>query len=1201
MDIRRGISAGILFGIAGFAVNWFKYSLFFGVDFIFGSIFVMFALLRFGRTAGITAGLISSVCTYFLWGTFSGIVILTAESIAVAFLYKKDRHDILTWDILYWLTLGAFLSWFLNHLVLEFAPNLTLLLILKQGLNGVLCALAAQAINLFIIIRSKRADTPPSFQKYAFTIMIVLVLLPSVILRMIDIRTQLERRYSIATDEISNADKLAVNFISRWISEQQHIVSSLASSVGDPNKNSKAEMQKLADSFLAASSHFKRLGIMNSNAVSVAYAPETDSFGKSNIGVDFSDRPYIDEIRSADRPFAGDVMMGRIDTVSPVLPLISPIFINNVFSGYCGGVLNLDNLKNILQEIAFNKPVSITLLDRAGKIICSTKENLQTMNAMPVQDGGIKKSYQNITEWVPENIKGRSNIERWQSAYLFSEEIISEKVPWKIVAEYPTGQIFDVLIRTTNNGFAFMIALTVITTFLSHFISRWMADSVVELQKAVDMIPQNMEAMPEIKWPKAPILETDILSRKFQEMIDKQKTYITEINHLNRNLEEIVEQRTRELKEATEELNSYFNTSQDLFCISDKNGYLLKLNKAWENTLGYPLKELEGNRYKEFIHPDDSHKTRTTVEKAGKNPVNNYLDRYIKKDGSICWLEWRSIPAGDKIYASARDVTERLAIEADLRRSEEKYRSVLSAMHEGVILRNKSGKIIACNIKAQKILGQSESNMLGFGFSNPEWKVIMADGTEFSEDLHPANITLKTGKPVIGTIMGIIRQEGDMIWLLVNTEPLFDKESNQIAAVVTTFSDITEMKNAEEAVRKNESLFRSIFEQASVGVALIDAPSGSFTRINRRYCEILGYSEDELTDKNITDITHPDDIETYTRLLKNFMDGSISVLNMEKRNIRKDGSEIWVNLSISPVILYGAVPELLVAVAQDITAMKNAENALYEINRTLEHRVADETRSRIEKERMLIQQSKMAAMGEMIGAIAHQWRQPLNAIGAIIQDIGHAEESGCLDSKYLSDAVVESMHQIKFMSRTIDDFRNFFKTDKMKTRFGLKKAISQVYSMVTGQLKAMNIKWLTVCKIHDGKPFPPDMLLDQNEEHFITGYENEFKQVFLNLVSNAKDAIEHNCQTNPDAAPERSILIELASDDGKTLITVSDTGGGIPEEILNRIFDPYFTTKELGKGTGIGLYMSKIIIEKNMGGLLTARNRENGAEFRITL
>jgi PAS domain S-box-containing protein len=280
--------------------------------------------------------------------------------------------------------------------------------------------------------------------------------------------------------------------------------------------------------------------------------------------------------------------------------------------------------------------------------------------------------------------------------------------------------------------------------------------------------------------------------------------------------------------------------------------------------------------------------------------------------------------------------------------------------------------------------------------------------------------------------------------------------------------------------------------------------------------------------------------------------------------------------------------------------LAQSRRRLEELNRDLEARVERETRLRLEKERLLVQQSRLAAMGEMIGAIAHQWRQPLNSVAAVVQDFSDAQAFGVLDKPYLDRGVESAMRQIRFMSKTIDDFRNFFQPNKEKRPFDVKLAAAEVLTMLAPQLAAHRICCSISCAVHGTTFTDFSAPIRSCGEMQLLGYENEMKQVYLNLVSNAKDAIlESRERSHAPQEAQGRIGLEFARQGGRILIRVTDNGGGIPAGVLERVFEPYFTTKEQGRGTGIGLYMSKMIVEGNMGGRITARNVDDGAEFTI--
>jgi signal transduction histidine kinase len=267
------------------------------------------------------------------------------------------------------------------------------------------------------------------------------------------------------------------------------------------------------------------------------------------------------------------------------------------------------------------------------------------------------------------------------------------------------------------------------------------------------------------------------------------------------------------------------------------------------------------------------------------------------------------------------------------------------------------------------------------------------------------------------------------------------------------------------------------------------------------------------------------------------------------------------------------------------------EEELRELNKTLEDRVRQEIESRRQQEQLMIQQSRLAAMGEMIGCIAHQWRQPLNFISATLFDLKSAYKHGDLNESYLVEAIQETKKQLNFMSKTIDDFRNFFKPSKEKTLFNVSETLEEVRTLVFSQLNNANID-LTVTNDND---------CSEREKLLIYGYDNEFKQVLINLINNARDSILE-CQASHEGADYKGhIHIELVCTDTTITLRIQDNGKGIPKELLDKIFDPYFTTKTDGKGTGIGLYMSSVIIQDNMNGKLYTEPSEKGAVFKIEL
>ncbi len=252
--------------------------------------------------------------------------------------------------------------------------------------------------------------------------------------------------------------------------------------------------------------------------------------------------------------------------------------------------------------------------------------------------------------------------------------------------------------------------------------------------------------------------------------------------------------------------------------------------------------------------------------------------------------------------------------------------------------------------------------------------------------------------------------------------------------------------------------------------------------------------------------------------------------------------------------------------------IKTTKN-LKELNNTLESRIKEEITKNRDKEQHLIAQSRLAQMGEMISMIAHQWRQPLSAISSASSAITLKAHLNKLDDKTAIELSNHISEYSQYLSSTINDFRNFFNPDKKKKNINLTK-------LVEDSLKIIEISLINI-----------ELIKKFNSDITFHTFPNEIKQVILNIIKNAEDILIDNMVKDP------TIYIET---DNNTLI-ISDNGGGIPDDIIDNIFDPYFSTKMEKNGTGLGLYMSKLIIEKHCKGRLSVSNNEYGAIFVIEL
>jgi PAS domain S-box-containing protein len=333
---------------------------------------------------------------------------------------------------------------------------------------------------------------------------------------------------------------------------------------------------------------------------------------------------------------------------------------------------------------------------------------------------------------------------------------------------------------------------------------------------------------------------------------------------------------------------------------------------------------------------------------------------------------------------------------------------------------------------------------------------------------------------------------------------------------------------------------------------------GIITFVNDEFCRISGYSREELLGRDHNIVRHPDvPTETFQRLWDAILDKQ--TYSSTVKNLAKDGSTFYVNTTITPILNADGEIDEFIAIRYDVTKEVELQMQLQE------------------KQEMLLWQSRFASLGQMMASIAHQWRQPLTELNLSLYNLKKAALNN-------NDDDVRTIHQetkkiIQSMSQTIDDFQNFFKPEKEKESFRPHVSLTNALALLT---KVLHKEMITLTQ-HTDKSIT------------IIGIQNELTQVLLNLLQNSKDALIAHRNTN------RHIVVTIAQKDGHAIITVEDNGGGVPDEIKGQIFEPYFTTKHTSQGTGLGLFMSKLIVEKSLNGALTVTNTREGARFVVTV
>ena len=376
--------------------------------------------------------------------------------------------------------------------------------------------------------------------------------------------------------------------------------------------------------------------------------------------------------------------------------------------------------------------------------------------------------------------------------------------------------------------------------------------------------------------------------------------------------------------------------------------------------------------------------------------------------------------------------------------------------------------------------------------------------------------------------------------------------------------------------------------------------NGIITFVNDEFCNISGYKKEELIGKNHNIIRDPSVSKSLFKLLWDTIQ-SKKTYKATVKNKAKNGSTFYVNTTVTPILNKKNEIEEYIAIRYDVTKEvifkkelekkeheleelnKNLEkrvteqtNELKELNKNLEQRVKDEIAKNEEKQKLMFWQSRFASLGQMLSNIAHQWRQPLTELNLIIYNM---KKSALLNQHIeVESSYDESKKIIHNMSNTIDDFSNFFKPGKEKTLFSLEQSINEAILISKRTIKEEHI-------------FLKTNIQDIN----ILGIPNELTQVIINLIQNAKDAFVLN------KISQKELQIITIKEENDVKIELKDNAGGINIKLLDKIFEPYFTTKHSTSGTGLGLFMSKMICEKSFDGSLYVDNNKSGATFTIKI
>lgn len=582
--------------------------------------------------------------------------------------------------------------------------------------------------------------------------------------------------------------------------------------------------------------------------------------------------------------------------------------------------------------------------------------------------------------------------------------------------------------------------------------------------------------------------------------------------------------------------------------VLDSDGKFCYVNESYLKLWGYENEnQILGESPANHFYDSSMHKKIINELEKDKNNIFTLVAK--KKDESLfnILMGAKLINIKNKKFyiSSSIDISERVEIS-------KQYETIFNNVREGVFISEIDGTIINVNPYIERLFDKTRLELIN---SNIKSFLTTKDLKKLKRIFH----TLKSKKEVQFEIE-LIGKENSIFNVSINSQ-IINFENKQI--IYGTLRDLSQ---------ENENMLllersRRIFQNLKEGVIITDA-NGYITESNKAFSDITGYSYHDVLSKKISIIKSDKyDEDFYNKLfldLKQTGKWSGKIINK-----RKNKEEFTSFLTLSAIKDNKGKLQNYIGIFTDISDILNYEKELRK------------------KDLMLSQQSKMAMMGEMIGNIAHQWKQPLSAISMSNGIFMLSQEvEGVVTKNELDNSIKNISNSVEYMSHTIDDFRNFFKPEKNKKYFKTKKIFEKTYTLMEAQLKNNSIE-----------------IIKNIEDIELNTFENELLQVLVNILKNARDALE-----SQDTKNKKLIFVDIYKKEKNVFIQIKDSAGGIAEDIKDKIFDAYFTTKDENFGTGIGLYMTKQIIE-GMNGKISVSNEEytyedisyKGALFTVRL
>lgn len=658
----------LLLVAAGLAGNYFSFSIFLNIDFLFGSIFAMLVLQYFGLGWGTLAAALIASYTYVLWNHPYAIIVFSAEVLCVGVLMTRRRVSMVLADTLFWLLVGMPLIFVFYRLVMHEPLSSATIMMTKQAMNGIANALLARLIFTGLALRFPFLQA--SLREIAYNLLTAFVVFPGLIMLTIGSRADFaETDNRIRASLLQNIAHLDRD-MNNWVINRKFTVLKLAemAAVQTPQ-----QMQVHLEQAQKSDANFLRFGLMDREAISIAYFPLIDELGRSTIGKNFADRPFIPDLKRTLQPMVSQIIIDRVGVPIPMVAARAPVIMDGKYGGYVTGILKLGQIREQLESSTMGHALFYTLLDKNGHVIMSNRSDQTVMHAFNPNAGKLSQLDADISQWVPSLAAHTSVADRWRDSFYIVQSTVGDLAEWTLILEQPVAPFQKTLYNNYSAKLTVLFVILLLALALAELLSRRIMGTLDMLNTLTHNLAFRLATSDkEIAWPETSIKETRDLVANFREVSDLLAAQFDEIQEVKETLEQRVTEQTAELRASQLRLQTIIENEPDCIKIIDAQGRLQHMNPAGLVMIeADTLAQVAGRPVLGLIAPEYREAFADLQQRVLAGETMHLQFEVIGLRGGRRWLETHAVPMldhGETVQlAVTHDITERKQMEEQLR------------------------------------------------------------------------------------------------------------------------------------------------------------------------------------------------------------------------------------------------------------------------------------------------------------------------------------------------------------------------------------------------------------------------------------------------------------------------------------------------------------------------------------------------------